>query len=129
MCAKVVGGISLLLFVMALILVIFAAGARNQEAFPSFNGMSNDNKNQAAAFAGPLFFVAIILIIISILGCVTAKFKHPLAAIPFSMAVGVLALITLIVGALAITGGTIGRKLMDEGLNLACNQMKNDKDS
>lgn len=71
---------------------------------------SNSDKEAAAGFSGILTVFGIIIIIIALLGCGTAKMKKPYLAIPFGCMIIIMSVILIPIGLLSIGGSTIVRK-------------------
>jgi protein-S-isoprenylcysteine O-methyltransferase Ste14 len=67
-----------------------------------------------------LLIVGVLIVIISILGCGTAKLKHPMMAIPFGLLIFIVALIMLIIGMISIGGSTNLKGEMKEMFKKGC---------
>lgn len=102
MCQKIVGGISVVLGIFGLITL--AMGGMSSGGAPDAltKYMPKDNKLAEGGNAGPAMALGVLILIVSLLGCATAKKKHPCFAIPFGMLTFLFGVILLIVGALAM---------------------------
>lgn len=79
---------------------------------------------------GTLAMGAIVLLT-SVLGCATGKFKKPCFALPFIILTAIMGLILLIVGAVALSSGEVFQKVKDEACaqdSTIQNQYKNTVD-
>ena len=119
MCAKIVGGISLLLCIIGVVLVIMAMGARNMSSLPKEmttylkNNSSESDRNAIKGFSGLLVVFGIIIIVISLLGCGTAKMKKPYLAIPFGLLIIILSITLIAVGLLTTAGSELAKVAID----------------
>ena len=102
MCAKLIIGISCLVCLFGLITAIFGALQMGAIQAPSeFSSYAPQEGGTGKA----VLALGVIIIITSMLGCATAKFKKPCFAILFIILCGVLGLVMVIVGALAAFPG------------------------
>lgn len=74
-------------------------------------------------FATPIIAFGILLLVISFLGCASAKFKNPCFAIPFGLLNCIFGLILIIIGFLALAGGALTATVF----NVLCNEQAQDR--
>ena len=103
MCQKVVGGISLLLGVLGLVTLAFGAmsSGGTPDAFKSMAAKMPKGSIPSSG-GGPILGLGVVIMVTSVLGCATAKFKNPCFAIPFGILTLIFGLILLIIGFLAM---------------------------
>lgn len=90
--------VSVALFVMGLLTVAYAY---TQSTGKTVDTEYTKFKVDKSGFAYLTLVGGIFSIVTAILGCLTAKFKNPLLALPFGICAGVMGLILLIAGAIA----------------------------
>jgi len=102
-CQKVVAGISLVLGLFGIITLAMAGMASGgaPEALDKYMKKVN-NPLAGGANHGPVMGLGVLILIVSILGCATAKFKNPCFAIPFGILTFLFGVILLIMGFLAM---------------------------
>ena len=115
MCSKIVGAISLLMGLLAIVTLAFA-GMMSGAMPPAVRKIMPDQPNMSGnAIKGVMAFGALILVT-SCLGCATARMKKPCFAIPFGAMTFVFGLILLIIGlmTMAVSSGKNINDMMEK---------------
>jgi len=118
MCAKCVLIISVILFVMGLLTVIFGAiisGNENLNALTESEYLKNmDVEIPASGFSMAIIVGGLFVVLTAVLGCATAKIKNCLITIPFMVLAGILGLMMLIIGLLFLIVATDTEDLVSQ---------------
>ena len=103
MAQKLVLFVSIAVFLFAVITLLYSyAQSTGDEIKKEAAGDYADFAPSKSGFAALTLVGGVIALIVSILGCLTAKFKKPFLACPFGFLAGIIALILLIAGVIAL---------------------------
>jgi len=106
MCARVVGVFSVILGLLGIGVAV--VGAQASGLIPEDLKKAIEDMGVDLSFleqiGTPIIALGVIIIVISVLGCATAKFKNPCFALPFGLINLILGIIFLVIGGLCLVG-------------------------